>query len=81
MFSFFLIGFDECRILLDILLITICSQVSAALPALAQLIRLDDKELLAYTCWALVYLSDGSNEKIQAVIEANVCARLIGLSV
>jgi len=54
--------------------------VSAALPALAQLIRLDDKELLAYTCWALVYLSDGSNEKIQAVIEANVCARLIGLS-
>ncbi|XP_056842401.1 importin subunit alpha-7 isoform X2 [Raphanus sativus] len=56
-------------------------QVSAALPALAHLIRLDDKELLAYTCWALVYLSDGSNEKIQAVIEANVCARLIGLSV
>ncbi|KAF3584553.1 hypothetical protein F2Q69_00032338 [Brassica cretica] len=55
--------------------------VSAALPALAQLIRLDDKELLAYTCWALVYLSDGSNEKIQAVIEANVCGRLIGLSV
>ncbi|KAL0708570.1 hypothetical protein Bca4012_074996 [Brassica carinata] len=56
-------------------------QVSAALPALAQLIRLDDKELLAYTCWALVYISDGSNEKIQAVIEANVCGRLIGLSV
>ncbi|WZY96299.1 hypothetical protein YC2023_068628 [Brassica napus] len=56
-------------------------QVSAALPALAQLIQLDDKELLAYTCWALVYLSDGSNEKIQAVIEANVCGRLIGLSV
>lgn len=54
--------------------------MSAALPALAHLIRLDDNELLAYTCWALVYLSDGSNEKIQAVIEANVCARLIGLS-
>ncbi|KAL1211761.1 Importin subunit alpha-7 [Cardamine amara subsp. amara] len=56
-------------------------QVSAALPSLAQLIRLDDKEVLAYACWALVYLSDGSNEKIRAVIEANVCARLIGLSV
>ncbi|CAN8269639.1 unnamed protein product [Cochlearia groenlandica] len=55
-------------------------QVSAALPALAQLIRLDDKELLAYTCWALVYLSDGTIENIQSVIEANVCARLIGLS-
>lgn len=64
-----------------LLLYIICPQVSAALPALAQLIRLDDKELLAYTCWALVYLSDGSNEKIQAVIEANVCGRLIGLSV
>lgn len=65
----------------EISLITICPQVSAALPALAQLIRLDDKEVLAYACWTLVYLSDGSNEKIQTVIEANVCARLIGLSV
>ncbi|KAF2547145.1 hypothetical protein F2Q70_00023937 [Brassica cretica] len=71
----------ESRHFTYLLLCTICPQVSAALPALAHLIRLDDKELLAYTCWALVYLSDGSSEKIQAVIEANVCGRLIGLSV
>jgi importin subunit alpha-1 len=30
-------------------------------------------------CWALSYLSDGTNDKIQAVIEAGVCRRLVEL--
>ncbi|XP_010524836.1 PREDICTED: importin subunit alpha-7 [Tarenaya hassleriana] len=54
-------------------------RVSAVFPALARLIRSDDKEVLTNACWALSYLSDGTNEKIQAIIEAKLCARLIGL--
>lgn len=53
--------------------------VKAALPTLAQLIYSPDEEVLTDACWALSYLSDGPNEKIQAVIEAGVCKRLIEL--
>ncbi|KAG5551698.1 hypothetical protein RHGRI_009944 [Rhododendron griersonianum] len=34
---------------------------------------------LTDACWALSYLSDGTNDKIQAVIEAGVCPRLVEL--
>ena len=47
--------------------------VRPALPTLAQLIYSPDEEVLTDACWALSYLSDGPNEKIQAVIEAGVC--------
>ncbi|GAB4835666.1 Importin subunit alpha-4 [Ancistrocladus abbreviatus] len=54
-------------------------QVKPALPVLQQLIYMNDEEVLTDACWALSYLSDGPNEKIQAVIEAGVCLRLIEL--
>ncbi|KAI9196577.1 hypothetical protein LWI28_025123 [Acer negundo] len=54
-------------------------QVSPALPALAQLVHSSDEEVLTDACWALSYLSDGTNDKIQAVIEAGVCRRLAEL--
>ena len=60
------------------LLYFIC-QIQLALPALAKLIHVNDEEILTDSCWALSYLSDGSNEKIQAVIEAGVCRRLVDL--
>ncbi|KAL2490372.1 Importin subunit alpha-4 [Abeliophyllum distichum] len=54
-------------------------QVRPALPVLRQLIHLNDEEVLTDACWALSYLSDGTNDKIQAVIEAGVCTRLVEL--
>ncbi|XP_047960540.1 importin subunit alpha-4-like [Salvia hispanica] len=54
-------------------------QVRPALPVLRQLIHLNDEEVLTDACWALSYLSDGTNDKIQAVIEAGVCPRLVEL--
>lgn len=54
-------------------------QVKPALPVLRQLIHLNDEEVLTDACWALSYLSDGPNDKIQAVLEAGVCPRLVEL--
>lgn len=54
-------------------------QSKPALPALERLILSNDEEVLTDACWALSYLSDGTNDKIQAVIEAGVCRRLVEL--
>jgi len=53
--------------------------VSPALPTLARLINSTDEEVLTDACWALSYLSNGKNNKIQAVIEAGVVPRLVEL--
>ncbi|KAL5782093.1 hypothetical protein ACOSP7_007122 [Xanthoceras sorbifolium] len=54
-------------------------QVKPALLALRHLIYSSDEEVLTDACWALSYLSDGTNDKIQAVIDAGVCPRLVEL--
>jgi hypothetical protein len=53
--------------------------VSPALGTLANLLYSNDVEVLTDACWALSYLSDGPNERIQAVIQAGVCRRLVEL--
>lgn len=55
------------------------SQISPALTVLTKLIYSLDDEILIDACWAISYLSDGSNDKIQAVIESGVCRRLVDL--
>ncbi|MCO5571121.1 hypothetical protein L7F22_024853 [Adiantum nelumboides] len=54
-------------------------QTKVALPALERLIHSSDEDVLIDACWALSYLSDGTNDKVQAVIEAGVCRRLVEL--
>ncbi|CAL0325410.1 unnamed protein product [Lupinus luteus] len=54
-------------------------QVRPALPTLERLVFSNDEEVLTDACWALSYLSDGTDDKIQAVIETGVCTRLVQL--
>jgi len=53
--------------------------VAPALPTLAHMVNSNDEEVLTDAAWALSYLSDGPNERIQKVIEAGVCKRLVEL--
>jgi importin subunit alpha-1 len=48
-------------------------------PTLARLIYSTDDEVVTDSCWALSYLSDGPNERIQAIMEAGVARRLCEL--
>lgn len=53
--------------------------VKQCLPALGHLIMHPDKEVQADACWALSYLTDGTNDKIQEVVDSGVVPQLVKL--
>ncbi|RYG63309.1 hypothetical protein EON64_16190 [archaeon] len=53
--------------------------VRPALPALAKLLFSSDLETITDACWALSYISDGPDHRIQAVLNAGVAPRLVEL--
>ncbi|XP_046649765.1 importin subunit alpha-1-like [Daphnia pulicaria] len=53
--------------------------VRQLLPALAHLINNNDEEILSGACWALFWLTDDPNKRIQEVVDAGVIPRLVSL--
>eukprot|EP00595_Chromulina_sp_UTEXLB2642_P000224 CAMPEP_0196761652 /NCGR_PEP_ID=MMETSP1095-20130614/962_1 /TAXON_ID=96789 ORGANISM="Chromulina nebulosa, Strain UTEXLB2642" /NCGR_SAMPLE_ID=MMETSP1095 /ASSEMBLY_ACC=CAM_ASM_000446 /LENGTH=535 /DNA_ID=CAMNT_0042111497 /DNA_START=62 /DNA_END=1669 /DNA_ORIENTATION=- len=53
--------------------------IKPALPLVARLLFSQDIETVTDACWALSYLSDGPNKRIEAVLQTGVAPRLVEL--
>ncbi|KFW83552.1 Importin subunit alpha-1, partial [Phalacrocorax carbo] len=53
--------------------------VKKILPVLICLIEHEDKDIISDSCWAISYLTDGSNDRIQIVVDTGILPRLVEL--
>ncbi|XP_055381989.1 importin subunit alpha [Condylostylus longicornis] len=54
-------------------------QIKLLLPVLSHLLHNGDFQVLSDTCWAISYVTDDENNKIQAVIDTNAVPKLVEL--
>ncbi|NWW71520.1 IMA5 protein, partial [Climacteris rufus] len=53
--------------------------VQKILPILICLLQHEDKEIISDSCWAVSYLTDGCNDRIQVVVDTGILPRLVEL--
>jgi len=55
------------------------ARIQVCIPMMAQLLHHHDEEVMTDAAWALSYITDGDNDKIEAVVQSGVVKRLVEL--